>query len=62
MINTILSTHGSLVTLSGAADNSTTITTAGSLNAGLYASSLGAAWMITNAGRILGAGVSLGQG
>ena len=54
------STYSSLVTLSGAADNPTTISTAGLLNAGLYASSLGAAWMITNAGRILGARLSLG--
>jgi hypothetical protein len=60
MINTLSSAYSSLVTLSGAADNPTMITTAGLLNAGLYTSSPGAAWMITNAGRILGARLSLG--
>jgi hypothetical protein len=49
----------SLITLSGADDNPTTITAAGLLNAGLYGDSLGAPWMLTNAGSVLGAGITL---
>ena len=59
MTHTISTTYNSLVTLSGAADNPTTITTTGLLEAGLYAGTLGAAWAITNAGSVLGAGMTL---
>jgi hypothetical protein len=68
MTHTISTTDNSLVTLFDTVDNPTTITTAGLLNAGLYAdgaSSNGggvAAWTITSAGSILGAGLSVGLG
>jgi len=60
MTNTLSSTYASLVTLSGAADNPTTITTTGLLKVGLEAASLGSAWTITNAGSVLGAGIARG--
>ena len=41
------------------ADNPTTITTMGLLNAGLSAVILGTDWTITNAGSVLGAGITL---
>ncbi len=61
MSKTISGTYTSLFTLSGAADDPATITATGLLDAGLYAASLGAAWMITNSGSVLGAGIGLGS-
>jgi hypothetical protein len=62
MTITLSSTYPSLVTLSGTGDNPATITTTGVLSAGLYADILGAAWTITNAGSVLGAGIALESG
>ncbi len=59
MTNVVSGTIASHVTLSGAAENPTTITATGLLQAGLYAASLSSAWMITNAGSILGSGTTL---
>lgn len=59
MTKTITTTYSSLVTLSVAGDNPTTITTAGLLQQGLYAYSLGTAWTITNAGNVLSGGIGL---
>jgi hypothetical protein len=59
MTKTLASTYNSRVTLSGAADNPATITSAGLLNAGLYGSTLGVPWAITNIGNVLGSGITL---
>lgn len=59
MTHTISSTYNSLITVSGTTDNPTTITAAGLLGAGLYADSFGAAWLIANAGSVLGSGITL---
>jgi len=52
-------TYTSVVILSGAVDNPATIGSAALLQDGLYTDSLGAAWTITNAGGVLGAGITL---
>ena len=56
-------TYGSIITLSGGssgtANDPTTITPTGLLEAGLYAESIPADWTVTNAGRVLGAGATL---
>ncbi len=53
-------TYTSVVVLSGAADNPATIGAAALLRSGLYADSLSAAaWTVTNAGSVLGSGITL---
>ncbi len=59
MTRTIATTYGSFVSLSGPADNPTTITADGVLDDGLNVWSYNEPWMITNAGGILGLGLTL---
>jgi hypothetical protein len=60
MTKTISATYTTLVTLAGvAANNPATITSTGLLQDGLSAASYSSPWTITNAGSILGAGVTL---
>jgi hypothetical protein len=62
MTRTISASYASLVTLTGATGDPTTILSAATLSGGLSAASYGPAWTISNAGQIYGAGVFLGSG
>ncbi len=59
MPRTITSTYSTFVFVTASADNPLTIAAAAALDAGLYLGRLASAWTVTNAGRILGGGITL---